>query len=401
MKHYIFLTNQYLPKPGATGYCVHMVAKELAKRKHSVYVICYADGDNASVIDGVHVCKIPIPIYYQATGQGGRFQKFYLLFRKFLNIKNYPLRSKEIAATFCDKIESLIKEDTTVIASYTPLEAVYGMYLAKKKHPSIKTVYYSTDTLSNEKGNSGILPEWFRERKGLEWEKKIFAESNAVLIMECHRDHYYTGLFKEYLDRFYLSNFPLLNNSMYASNTNLSETNLIVYAGTLYKKLRNPEFACFLFNEIRGQIGFKLVFMGTGDCDDIIGCVKERMGDSFDYLGAQPHYVASEYLQKARYLLSIGNAESSMVPSKIYEYMATGKPIIHVYSYEYDPCIKPLREYGNALLVKEGDVAAANCLKDFLCSWQMLSYKDVVDKFPKNTPQFTADIIERVSLVSG
>ena len=396
MKKYVFITNQYLPKPGATGFCVHMVAKELAKRGHSVYVICYSDGDNTPVIDGVQVCKIPIPGYYQATGQGGRFQKFYLLWRKFLNIKNYPLRSKEIAATFCGEIESLITEDTTVIASYTPLEAVYGMYLAKKKHPEIKAVYYSTDTLSNEKGNSGILPEWYRERKGVEWEKKIFAESDVVLIMECHREHYFSGLFKEFESKFHLSNFPLLNNSECTSETNLSETNLIVYAGTLYKKLRNPEFACRLFNEIRDQREFKLVFMGTGDCDDIMGEVKERMGYSFDYLGSQPHHVASEYLQKARYLLSIGNAESSMVPSKIYEYMATGKPIIHVYSYDYDPCIAPLCEYGNALLIKEGDVSAVNGLKDFLSSWQMLLYNDVVGKFPKNTPQFTADIIERV-----
>ena len=36
MSKYIFLTNAYLPKPGATGMCVHQIAKELSNRGHEV-----------------------------------------------------------------------------------------------------------------------------------------------------------------------------------------------------------------------------------------------------------------------------------------------------------------------------------------------------------------------------
>ena len=49
MKQYIFLTNQYLPKPGATGMCVHNVATELAKRGESVATVCYSFDRNYHV----------------------------------------------------------------------------------------------------------------------------------------------------------------------------------------------------------------------------------------------------------------------------------------------------------------------------------------------------------------
>ena len=45
MATFIFLTNQYLPKPGATGVCIHQLAKVLAAENHDVHVVCYADGE--------------------------------------------------------------------------------------------------------------------------------------------------------------------------------------------------------------------------------------------------------------------------------------------------------------------------------------------------------------------
>ena len=65
MKQYIFLTNQYLPKPGATGMCVHNVATELAKRGESVATVCYSFDRNyhVQVIDDVKVFYIPTPVY--------------------------------------------------------------------------------------------------------------------------------------------------------------------------------------------------------------------------------------------------------------------------------------------------------------------------------------------------
>ena len=57
--NFIFLTNQYLPKPGATGLCVHQLAKELAK-DNNVWTVCYKDEDDRKAFDNVNIIKIKV-----------------------------------------------------------------------------------------------------------------------------------------------------------------------------------------------------------------------------------------------------------------------------------------------------------------------------------------------------
>lgn len=110
----------------------------------------------------------------------------------------------------------------------------------------------------------------------------------------------------------------------------------------------------------------------------------------------QPHKIANEYISSASVLLSIGNSESPMAPSKIYEYMATGKPIIHFYSWDNDPCLEPLRKYGNSILVKENDNINKINIVNFLKHTNVLDYEKVRKTFITSTSEYTAKIIENV-----
>jgi len=50
-------------------------------------------------------------------------------------------------------------------------------------------------------------------------------------------------------------------------------------------------------------------------------------------------------------LLSIGNLNSSQLPSKVIEYLATGKPILHFAEIESDPIIKIAEKFQNLIIV--------------------------------------------------
>ena len=54
---------------------------------------------------------------------------------------------------------------------------------------------------------------------------------------------------------------------------------------------------------------------------------------------------AKEARGNANILLSIGNVDSSQTPSKLIEYVATGKPILHFMQCEDDPVTKLLSRY--------------------------------------------------------
>ena len=52
-------------------------------------------------------------------------------------------------------------------------------------------------------------------------------------------------------------------------------------------------------------------------------------------------------------LLSIGNKNPNQIPSKVVEYLATGKPIIHYSEIDNDPVIKLSDEFDNLIILNQ------------------------------------------------
>lgn len=401
MGKYIFLTGQYLPRPGATGICIHQIAKEAVLRGHDVTTICYSDGDNEVQWDGVKTVKIKAPGFLNFQYKSNRLKKilYHLveIAHKLWNIRKYPLKSKKLVNSYIKALKKHTKktEAITVVASYTPLEAVVAAAKIKQKQPQfVEAIYYCADTLSNEKGESAILSSRYRSECGIKWEKELFSKFDKILIMECHKEHYLCDIFDEFSKKIKLVNFPLLVSATNQSELSESSTIKIVYAGTLYRKLRNPEFICNILNDLSERIALDVNFIGGGDCDDILSAFELKSNGTIKRKGMLPHEIALQYIGSADVLLSIGNAKSPMAPSKIFEYISTGKPIIHLYTYEKDPCLEPLTKYENALLIQEGDSEAQDKIYDFIMMRKYLSYENIKDKFLSSTPKYTMDIIE-------
>lgn len=403
---FILLTNQYLPNPGATGVCVHKIAKELVKRGHQVTVVCYDDNcSDTSCIEGIDIVRIKIPFYLKNLQNFSKitrlFAKFSSLFCKLFNIYRYPFRSALLKRGYIHALKEIVgnEKDCVILASYTPIEAVVALTDFKKHNQSVFSVYYSTDTLSNEHGNSGFLSPDRRERMGYKWECKMFSVYDMILIMQCHRAHYFTSKYSRYLDKMRLVNFPLfVINNVRQTNGVLTNnaTRKIVFAGTMYKALRNPGFACELFSKLVKDSDIHLVFIGGGDCEDVLLEAEKNSGGSISYLGFKPYSTAFKYVNDSDILLSIGNAGSDMMPSKIYEYMSTGKPIVHIYSYDNDPCINVLKVYGNSMLIKEGDFSCTKALLSFINNAKTIDCDTVFAKFKTSMPSYTADILEAI-----
>lgn len=402
MKQYIFITNQYLPTPGATGMCVHYVASEIAHRGFHVSVICYSnDGKyHEELYNNVSVYKVPVPFFLREISTNRSFLK--KIFRlsamaaKLVHIKDYPLRSTLLVSRYVKTIKQIMgpSNETTIVASYTPLEAVLAMLKIKNKYKDITAIFYSTDSLSNERGNAGILSLKSRIAKGIKWEKRILSTIDRAIIMECHMSHYFGEQYKSFHKKMVAANFPLLTpQDKSVSHKARDCAKLLVYAGSLYKRLRNPSYLCDVLNRVSQCLPISVVFMGGGDCDDIMRSYVDESGGVIQFLGMQSHSLAMKYIKDSDILLSIGNTESPMAPSKIYEYMSTGKPIIHVYTWEKDPCIEPLMNYGNALLLDANNNVDINMVSKFIEDCHVIPFSEVKAKFESASPEYTADLI--------
>jgi hypothetical protein len=131
-----------------------------------------------------------------------------------------------------------------------------------------------------------------------------------------------------------------------------------------------------------------------GNCDAVL----EREGAGLVTLhGTVPADVAMTRMAESDVLLSQGNLNSALTPSKIFDCVSTGRPVIH-FAYEAgDPYVDYLERYGNGLVVQIGsDVdLAAQQVVDFIehQGARRRTYDEVRSMFPEAAPEAFVDTL--------
>ena len=137
-----------------------------------------------------------------------------------------------------------------------------------------------------------------------------------------------------------------------------------VYIGTLYKGLRSPD-VLFEFiqklNEYTSQ-KIKLVIIGkiSGYSMNDVHEWEENYKGFFSHQGVVNHDQLIDYYNKADALISIGNTNKTQMPSKVFEYMGVGKPIIHLSKIDDCPVQKVLEQYPLAICINESEINSLN-----------------------------------------
>ncbi len=108
----------------------------------------------------------------------------------------------------------------------------------------------------------------------------------------------------------------------------------LLYVGTLYRHLRNPRFLLQLFSAVRVRLKNKRVelhVMGAvRDCADLLQDFKSHLGSALALHGLVDRMVVSQAINSAAVLVNIGNDNSTQLPSKVVDYVSTGRPIINI-----------------------------------------------------------------------
>ena len=94
-------------------------------------------------------------------------------------------------------------------------------------------------------------------------------------------------------------------------------------------------------------------------------------------------------------LLSLGNFYDNQMPSKLFSYFGTGKPVLHLAVSETDPTLPYLARYPLALVLHKQEGVTPEVV-DRLRRWvdrvqgQRLPYEQVAALYPEFTPQQVA-----------
>lgn len=208
-------------------------------------------------------------------------------------------------------------------------------------------------------------------------EQKVMRSSRKISVTTLETAENYIDYLKVHKDWFHLIP-PLVTNNFITladcKNISMSEVRPLhlIFAGTLYKKIRNPRFLLELLAEAKKQIlPRKLVihFYGpTGDCQNEFETFSGAINDWVFLHGSVDKSELLHLYAQADVLVNIGNLTSYQAPSKIIEYMSTGLPILNITSISNDSSIPILEDYPATLTLFQG-ACITNELVQILCKF--------------------------------
>ena len=167
---------------------------------------------------------------------------------------------------------------------------------------------------------------------------------------------------------------PHKSAEVVASSGAKSNTIRLVFAGTLYRSIRNPERLLQFFRHLLSTpLGVKLElhFYGVvNDCQPCFDAFSDLMDSKIFVHGLVPRAEAIRAMQEATVLVNLGNSTAYQLPSKVVEYVMLGKPVLNITKLELDSSQSFFSNCSGVCNVTEhaleGDAAEFDRVKFFL-----------------------------------
>lgn len=394
----LFLTRQFAPLPKVSEICVKRVREALFERGIRSDVLQFTGREGVVQTDD-------IGIVFSAGAGEDRLNttsknKLTLFLNKALIAYRWPYY-------FTYAMNRKYLKTARKLCNDVGYDAVIGMALpVDTVLTGIKCndfVFYELDAISNNPTNNGFVKSLLK-RRVFRIEQLVMDKSALIIHMDFNKEYYSKESFSKYRKKSVYASIPnLIDFSIENEGNNKDKEFLLLsYFGTLMRNFRNPEYLIRLLESLSKQIPVRCEFYSRGNCEDILAEAELKNPGVIVPMG----YVTPEEVvlaqNSADFLLSIGNSlsgEDRSLPSKILEYIAIGKPIIHISGGANDSALAYLKKYGLACIIDpnhDHDDNVASILSFIKNNAGVrVPFERVRQLFPENTPDYTADIIER------
>jgi len=244
-----------------------------------------------------------------------------------------------------------MEQYATIISVSEPFSSHLAGQRVKSHYPDINWLVDIGDPFSfrrDHPANNHTLYKSLNYRT----ERRIFEMADKISVTTESTRHKYAELFSSAAGKIKVIG-PMMSKTVPVSDGTrvLSENKNIklVYVGTLYRSIRNPEYLLKLFKSLlatHGKMNVELHFFGGyDDCRDIIEPYQLLFADKLVLHGLVNRAIVFRAMAEADILINIGNANAEQLPSKLVEYAWLGKPIVNLYSIDNDSSKEFLIEY--------------------------------------------------------
>ena len=331
MKRALFVLEKFYPHNSANLNCLNPIFEELKAQNIEVDVLTFRQDKldkKFETYNGINVFRINDN--YHLSNIGILKKTILRISRKFLFKYKMIYKGKKLLKSK--------KYDCVIACSYPFFMEEIACGIAKNSKCAF--ISYQLDPYYN----NSVLGS-LNKKKRLELELKILKNADKVFLPpENFAENIQTDL-KILEDKYYPIDFPLIKEKNNKTiNNSIAEVNF-VFTGTFYKDIRTPYAMLDFFKNVEFDYNIDLYYIADNDVEKALQTYKKEFNGKLKLHRNKTKEECDKALEKSNIIINIGNKISNQTPSKIFEYISLGKPIINFYSTDNDSSKKVLDRY--------------------------------------------------------
>jgi hypothetical protein len=409
-KRLLIITANYFPEESSIAHTAQPLFDKLIENGYQIDILTDKQRINVPNFEIIRKCNIHRVNDYYKIGKNilleqhkkkGILQMQYYYCLKLYYFLRYRFLQPAYRPTRLHKKEVL--EKAISIYNQNKFDAILSLSLPFKSH---NLAYAIKQKLNNE-------VKWFafefdpytyvkelslskkQQRQAFQDEYMTFDKCDALFLTPELCEFYKDTPLKKFVSKAIPTCFAHLQPLKFSKETstdiqlNKNKINCL-FLGKFYEEVRNPKFLLNIFSEIEPNVHLTCM-TNVNEIDFTKYNVNKKHVTLIPF---QPRDVALNAMRQANILINIGNTVLGQIPAKSFEYMGSGKPIIHISKQKKDPSLIYLEKYPHVLVINEWENDIKND-RDKILSFckkycnTTLSFDDV----SKSLGEFSSDFV--------
>lgn len=408
MSSYVFLTSEFVPNADASGICVYNVAKKLVENGNRVFVICEGRKNTHRFQDKIEIFEVEATFFKQLQKKANDSKSWAYMFIlnivkvlrrivKAFTIFRFPNVSAKRAKKVYRVLEQINNEKKidVIIGGFRPYDNIYAVTRFKNKHKNVKSivVYWDLIRSKNPFGNSLYkLFDYLCYRN----EQKVFNINDRILIPKSGMKAYTNARFDFAKEKVFYFDFPVFTESMpvYFTEELTKENINLTCIGTIDGENRSAFYFLKLAKILKEETGKNIKVHIIGNFTDMKAYEEFKDRDFVEFHGSVDYDDIPQYIKESDFLINIGNKVTyDMIPSKIFQYFSSCKPIINFVAHKDDKSLEYFNKYPlkcNILEYENNVERDIRILKNYVFDINLITpdYSYVESLYQSNKPEF-------------
>lgn len=378
MNKIAILLTDYIPYDNAITYVLKPTIDELSKQ-NMIDIFCFQNNNktpNIQIInDNVRVIRI------NNTNKFSKLlEKVYL---KFHNKDNNRIAFFKKYSTEVKKYYE--KEQYSMVISTSFPFCLHELAHDLRLKNNFKWIAYEFDPYTMNKA--------IKSNNVLKHEIDTLKIADYIFLPKENFDENLKNGFYTLKSKYKVVDYPIIN----LTNCDKKTNNNIVYAGAFYETIRDPIPILDIINEANLNKNIDIYYICNRKLNTRIIKKVKSIKLKVNLHRNASKLICNEAIKSAEVLLNIGNKASNQTPSKVFEYISYGKPILNFYYDKNDTSYNILKRYKSAINIRIG-YDNVNKINELLKNKQNIDFSEIEREFKVeiNAPKENAIFINKL-----